>query len=121
MALTCWYSNFLLRTGLRRCDAATLRWEHIRFDLAGGMIRVSAKKNGEDIFMPIHSELAPLLRAEKARRNPRQHETVLLNPLTGQAYDSDGKGLYRRMLPLGARLGINKVRPHRFRCSFCGR
>jgi integrase len=110
--------ELLLRTGLRRCDAATLRWEHIRFDLAGGMIRVSAKKNGEDIFMPTHSELAPLLRAEKARRNPRQDETGLLNPLTGQAYDSDGKGLYRRMLALGERLGILKVRPHRFRCSF---
>lgn len=111
--------ELLLRTGLRRCDVSTLQWKHIRFDMGkGGMIRVAAKKNGEDIFLPIHSELAPVLRAEKARRNPSDHDTVLLNPLTGKPYDTNGKRLYTRLRALGARLGIDDVRPQRFRCSF---
>jgi integrase len=111
--------ELMLRTGLRRCDVATLQWKHVRFDMGkAGMIRVAAKKNGEDIFLPIHSELAPVLRAEKARRNPNEHDTVLINPQTGEAYDVNGKGLYRRMTALGERLGIEEVRPHRFRCSF---
>ena len=111
--------ELLLRSGLRRCDAATLPWKAVRFDMGrGGMIQVNAKKNGEPIFLPIHEDLAPLLRAEKARQNSGDNDTVLRNPLTGRPYDSKGKGLYRRMLDLGDRLGIKGVRPHRFRCSF---
>jgi integrase len=111
--------ELLLRTGLRRCDVATLQWETIRFDMgSGGMIQVSAKKNGEPIFLPIHKHLAPLLRMEKARQNPDKSDAVLRNPLTGRIYDSEGKGLYRRLNELGKRLGIEDVRPHRFRCTF---
>jgi integrase len=111
--------ELLLRTGLRRCDAATLQWGAIRFDMgSGGMIRVSAKKNGEPIFLPIHKHLAPLLRTEKVRQNPEKSDAVLRNPLTGKTYDSEGKGLYRRINELGKRLGIEDVRPHRFRCTF---
>jgi integrase len=111
--------ELLLRTGLRRCDAATLQWKAIRFDMgSGGMIQVSAKKNGEPIFLPIHKHLAPLLRAEKVRQNPADTAAVLRNPLTGRIYDRDGKGLYRRLNDLGKRLGIEDVRPHRFRCTF---
>jgi site-specific recombinase XerD len=51
--------ELLRRTGLRRCDAATLRWEHIRFDVGEGMLQVNAKKNGEPIFLPIHKSLGP--------------------------------------------------------------
>jgi integrase len=110
--------ELLRRTGLRRCDAATLQWKHIRFDMGEGMLQVSARKNGEPIFMPIHKGLAPLLRAEKARRNPSENETVLVSPDNGKAYDINGKRLYARLMALGKRVGINKVRPHRFRCNF---
>jgi integrase len=111
--------ELLLRTGLRRCDAATLQWKAIRFDKGtGGMIQVSAKKNGEPILLPIHKHLGPLLRAEKVRQNPAETDAVLRNPLTGRMYDRDGKGLYRRLNELGNRLGIVEVRPHRFRCTF---
>lgn len=111
--------ELLLRTGLRRCDAATIQWKHIRFDMGeGGMIRVRAKKNGKEVFLPIHPDLAQELRAERSRRNPSDSDTVLLNPYEGQPYDTKGKGLYRRMVALGERLEIEDVRPHRFRCSF---
>jgi len=111
--------ELLLRTGLRRCDAATLLWSDIRWNMGkGGMIRVDARKNDEGIFMPIHSELLRVLRAEKTRRNPLESQTVLVNPQKGNAYDVDGKRLYARMKGLGKRLGIDDVRPHRFRCSF---
>lgn len=110
--------ELLRRTGLRRCDAATLQWKHIRFDMGEGMLQVSARKNGEPIFMPIHKGLAPLLRAEKTRRNPLETETVLVSPENGKPYDSDGKRLYARLTALGDRIGIKKVRPHRFRCNF---
>jgi integrase len=106
--------ELLLRTGLRRCDAATLTWKSVK----DGMLRVKARKNKEAIVLPIHSALAAVLRAEKSRRNPSDSDTVLLNPLTGQAYDPNGKGLYRRMSAIGQRLGIEETRPHRFRCSF---
>jgi integrase len=110
--------ELLLRTGLRRCDAATLQWKHVRFDIGKGMIRVDARKNQNEIFMPIHSDLATVLRKESTRRNPNQNDTVLLNPQTGSPYDPDGKRLYARMKSLGKSVGIDNVRPHRFRCSF---
>ena len=110
--------SLLRRSGLRRCDAATLQWKHIRFDMGEGMIQVNAKKNGEAIFLPIHKDLGPLLRKEKARRNPRETDTVLISPETGKAYDSSGKRLYARLLAMGERVGVKGVRPHRFRCTF---
>lgn len=106
--------ELLLRTGLRRCDAATLTWKAVK----NNMLHVKARKNENEILMPIHPELASVLRAEKARRNPADSDTVLLNPLTGQAYDTKGKSLYRRMMAIGERLGIEETRPHRFRCTF---
>jgi integrase len=106
--------ELLLCTGLRRCDAATLTWKAVK----NNMLHVEARKNEEEILMPIHPELASVLRAEKARRNPSDSDTVLLNPLTGHAYDTKGKGLYRRMMAIGERLGIEETRPHRFRCTF---
>ena len=106
--------ELLLRTGLRRCDAATLTWKSVK----NNMLHVEARKNEEKILMPIHPELAKLLRAEESRRNPTDSDTVLLNPQTGQAYDPRGKGLYRRMTAIGERLGIEETRPHRFRCTF---
>jgi integrase len=111
--------ELLLRTGLRRCDAATLQWKHIHLNMGkGGMLRMDARKNNNEIFMPIHSDLAAVLRREQARRNPTQEDTVLLNPQTGSPYDRDGKRLYARMKALGKSVGIQDVRPHRFRCSF---
>jgi integrase len=108
--------ELMLRTGLRRCDCATLLWKNV--NLETNMLSVRARKNGEEILMPIHSALAAVLRAEKSRRNPLPTETVLVNPLLGSAYDKDGKGLYRRINAIGERLGVEDVRPHRFRCSF---
>jgi integrase len=55
---------------------------------------------------------------KKIRKNPAETDTVLRSPLNGKSYDSDGKALYRRLNALGKRLGIQDVRPHRFRCSF---
>jgi integrase len=106
--------ELLLRTGLRRCDAATLTWKAVK----NGMLHVEARKNEEEILLPIHSALAAVLRAEKTRRNPSDSDTVLLNPFTGYAYDANGKALYRRMSAIGERLGIEQTRPHRFRCTF---
>jgi integrase len=108
--------ELLLRTGLRRCDCATLLWKNV--NLETNMLSVRARKNSEEILMPIHSALASVLRSEKSRRNPSPMDTVLLNPLTGEAYDADGRGLYRRMSAIGERLNIEETRPHRFRCTF---
>jgi len=93
-------------------------WLESASGMGEGMLQVSARKNGEPIFMPIHKGLAPLLRAEKARRNPSENETVLVSPDNGKPYDINGKRLYARLMALGKRVGINKVRPHRFRCNF---
>lgn len=106
--------ELLLRTGLRRCDAATLTWKAVK----GDMLHVKARKNENEILMPIHSVLATALRVEQSRRNPSDSDTVLVNPLTGESYDTKGKGLYRRMSAIGERLGIEETRPHRFRCTF---
>jgi integrase len=110
--------ELLLHTGLRRCDAATLQWKHIRHDIGKGMLRVDARKNDNEIFIPIHSDLGAVLRRERSRRNPDQSATVLVNPQTGTPYDPDGKRLYARMKALGESVGVENVRPHRFRCSF---
>jgi integrase len=106
--------ELLLRTGLRRCDAATIQWKSVR----NGMLHVEARKNEEEILLPIHPDLERALRAERSRRNPSNSDTVLVNPQTGRPYDVDGKGLYRRINALGERVGIEDVRPHRFRDTF---
>jgi hypothetical protein len=35
-----------------------------------------------------------------------------------RSYDVNGKRLYARLMALGRRVSIIKVRPHRFRCNF---
>jgi integrase len=110
--------ELLQRTGLRRCDAATLQSKHIRFDMGEGMLQVNTKKNGQPIFMPVHKHLAPLLRAETTCRNPSETDAVLVSPDNGKPYDLNSKRLYARMTAIGNRIGIKKVRSHRFRCNF---
>ena len=106
--------RLLRHTGLRRSDATQLTWKEV--DLDSEFIARKAQKNEAIVRIPIHSELLSLLYEEYSRRNPRPTETVLLNPETGNALTP--KALYRRLQSLGTRIGVDDVRPHRFRDTF---
>ena len=56
-----------LYAGLRRGEANSLRWSDLVFDGTGGLLRVRAavNKNRKEQCLPLHTELARALRAEK--------------------------------------------------------
>jgi integrase len=59
-----------LYTGMRHGELCGLRWSDVRFDLGCIHIRRSFRstpKNGKPRTIPLHSELAPILRAWQAR------------------------------------------------------
>jgi site-specific recombinase XerD len=103
----------LYQTGLRKSDAVDLRWSEVN-----GHITRIAMKNKTKVRIPIQPELKILLDAERALRNPKPEDSVLLNPETRQAYPVVGNHLYALLKRLGKRAGVADVHPHRFRDSF---
>ena len=61
------YFLFLLFTGLRRTEAATMRWEHI--DLTGRTFKILDTKNGSDHELPLSDFLHDLLHSRMASAN----------------------------------------------------
>jgi integrase len=102
----------LLRwTGLRGGDAVNITWGEIHFDRRE-IERVTQKRK-KRVILPLPCELLFTLEAEFSRRRPVLSAPVLLNPTTGQTMTRPG--LYRRMLALGKRAGVQNAHPHRFR------
>lgn len=77
------YNLFVLLTGLRRMDAATIRWEHVNFsdEPAASYVWNAAKKEWEQVEIPPHSVLRPSPKggADRAFSVPlsREAEVVL--------------------------------------------
>jgi integrase len=102
----------LLRwTGLRGVDAAKLTWREVHFD-SKEIERVTQKRR-KKVILPIHAELLFAIETEYERMNPEPTDRVLLNPFAGTPMTRPG--LYRRMLALGKRAGVQNAHPHRFR------
>jgi integrase/recombinase XerD len=102
----------LLRwTALRGVDAAKLTWREVHFD-SKEIERVTQKRR-KKVILPIHTELLFAIEAEHERRKPQPTDRILLNPVAGAPMTRPG--LYRRMLALGRRAGVQNAHPHRFR------
>ena len=70
------YLRLLLFTGLRRSEAAGLRWEHV--DLVGRTLKVPVTKNHEPLVLPLSNFLFDLLRE-------RQQESPWVFPGSGKS------------------------------------
>jgi integrase len=102
----------LLRwTALRGVDAVKLTWQEVYFDRKE-IERVTQKRR-KKVILPIHTELLFAIETEYAQLKPEPTNRVLLNPATGKPMTRPG--LYRRMLALGRRAGVQNAHPHRFR------
>lgn len=102
----------LLRwTGFRGSDAVKLTWGEVSFE-SKEIGRVTQKRR-KKVVLPINLELLFALEAEQERRKPDPRDRVLLNPSTKRPLTRPS--LYRRMLALGKRAGIQDAHPHRFR------
>ena len=65
----CDYLEFLVLTGLRRSEAAHLRWEDV--DLVASVISIGDTKNGEPHMLPLSDYLHTLLEQRKASAKSR--------------------------------------------------
>jgi integrase len=84
---------------------------HVRFDRKE-IERVTQKRR-KKVILPIHTELLFALEAVYKRLKPGPTDLVLLNPVSARPMTRPG--LYRRMLALGKREGVQNAHPHRFR------
>jgi site-specific recombinase XerD len=127
---------FLKETGFRRSDAARLLWREVHFDRGEtGEIEHRCKKNKVTVILPLLKELRCALESEYSRRNPKPDELVLLiDPderhvqglfdLDREAAVSENhfkyreRAIYRRIVNLGQRAGIQQAYPHKFRHYF---
>jgi integrase len=101
----------LRHTGLRGFDASDLRWAEV--DLRERVLTRRTHKRGKLVRIPIHPELHFVLEAELSLRPPAPAEHVLLNPETGRPMTR--QRLYRRLIALGKRAGVERTHLHRFR------
>jgi len=106
----------LYQTGLRRSDAGGLKWKEV--DLEAGRIRTVALKNGRDIQVRIAPELRIELEKEIEERykggKPTPTDYVLFRYTPSNA----GDVVYNTIVRLGARAGVKRATPHRFRDTF---
>jgi len=98
-------------TGLRGSDAVKLTWQEVSFE-SKEIERVTQKRR-KKVVLPINVELLFALEAECERRKPESKDRVLTNPATNRPLTRPG--LYRRLLALGKRAGVDHAHPHRFR------
>lgn len=65
--------HFLMFTGLRRAEAAALRWNHIHLDCANPHVEIpaSVSKSGRHETVPLVPELAEALAAHRGRASDR--------------------------------------------------
>ena len=104
-------------TGLRRSDAADLRWKHVLFGQGyNGEIEIVTKKRDKLAIIPLSTELRDDLETIRRQRKPHREDHVLLNPETGRPFTDPSK-LTKRATALCARARI-KAGPHYFRSSF---
>ncbi len=61
------YLRFLLLTGLRRTEAARLRWENINWP--DGALTITETKNGQILVLPITAPVRALLKGREALRS----------------------------------------------------
>jgi len=88
-----------------------IAWAEIHLDRKE-IERVTQKRK-KKVILPITTELLFALEAEFQRRKPEPIHPVLVNPETGQKLTRPG--LYRRMIALGKRAGVQHSHSHRFR------
>jgi integrase/recombinase XerC len=116
--------RFVIETGLRRAEVASLRVEDIVQGKAGWLIRVRNGKGGKDRAVPISDAFAGLLHRYIAKVRPqttcrglflamRRNDVGDFAPLTGD-------GLYRIFSRLSKVTGI-RAYPHRGRHTFATR
>jgi integrase len=93
------YQLFMLLTGLRRMDAATVRWEHI--DLEASTLRRPNPKGGKDraFTIPLSSECMRIL----ARRQ-RENRDIFLSGDAGWVFPT--RAIKGKACPLCAALGV---------------
>jgi len=101
----------LSRWPTRGSDAVKLTWQEVSFEKKE-IERVTQKRR-KKVVLPINLELLFALQAEHARRNPGVKDRVLINPATNRPLTRPG--LYRRVLALGKRAGVQDAHPHRSR------
>jgi integrase len=101
----------LRHTGLRGSDAVSLKWNEV--DWTAREISRVTQKRSKRVIVPIHLELLFELEAERARRQPKAEDRILLNPATGRPMTRPR--LYERMLALDRRADVPGANPHRFR------
>jgi integrase len=96
---------------LRGSDAVKFTWQEVSFE-SKEIERVTQKRR-KKVVLPINLELLFALEAEHARRKPQPKDRILINPATNRPLTRPG--LYRRILALGKRAGVQDAHPHRFR------
>ena len=103
----------LFQTGLRREDAANLRWSGIN-----GYVTCVTEKRGKGVRIPIRPELRAALNAELAndKRGHELNDYVLWNAAVGKPFN--GNRIYDHVKKLGERAGVENCHPHRFRHTF---
>lgn len=100
------YLRLLLFTGLRRSEAARLRWEHI--DLVGRTLTIIETKNREPLVLPLSDFVTDLLRA-------RQQGTPWVFPGSGKSgHYEEPKTAVKEVI---ARSGV-EFTPHDLRRTF---
>jgi integrase len=97
--------------GRRGSDAVKFTWHEVSFE-SKEIERVTQKRR-KKVVLPINLELLFALEAEHARRKPQPKDRILINPATNRPLTRPG--LYRRILALGKRAGVQDAHPHRFR------
>lgn len=120
------YIEVLRGSGLRRGDAADLRWSEVHFDCPKSgqaeISRITQKsraKSKQRVYVPIMGDLQALLRTVKEDRKAKPEDHVLLH----KNRPMNGLRLYDHLLEIGRRSGIasdhyNPAHPHRFRDTF---
>jgi integrase len=110
--------NVLYRTGLRKEDAADLRWSEVEKGNVTKTPKKTKRKTGVVVSIPIQAELQEALDAERERRKPKPagDDYVLLNPNTKRPYSVSR--LWNHLQTISTRVKVPNVSPHRFRGSF---
>jgi site-specific recombinase XerD len=116
--------RFVIETGLRRAEVASLRVDDIVQGNAGWLIRVRNGKGGKDRVVPIGDAFARLLHRYIAKVRPQTTTRVLFLALrrndVGDFAPLTGDGLYRIFSRLAKVTGI-RAYPHRGRHTFATR
>ena len=101
------YAEWLLRTGLRKSEGASLLWEDVR--MADGSFRVRSTKNGCDHWLPLCNQLHTILeRRAKVREDGQRF--VFAAPGNDAPLGDPRWNLERLQAALGEPVGFHDLR-----------